>query len=164
MLIIKRVIAYFIDILIILLYAFALMQITIAIGFDNIIEGPIEGQVVGLISLTIPAFLYLYLSESGKWKATLGKKIMGLQIEAAKNSDVLIRNILKMLPWEIAHTGVHWMLNGGNLDDISMIIWVLLILPQVLVLLYAFGLVRTNGKQTLYDQWAGTEVELQVKK
>jgi len=160
MLILKRITAYFIDNLIILLYAFLLLQITLLVSDPGDIKGPIQGQLVGFITLTLPAFLYLYLFEKSSWKATLGKRIMKIEVQSNSNLQLLKRNVLKMLPWEIAHTGIHWLINGVDPENVPLIIWVLLILPQLMVIAYVFGLVRSNGSQTLYDRWAGTEVEM----
>ena len=66
---------------------------------------------VGITILTVlPYFAYLYLSESREPHATWGKRRAGLAVtdgeEASpKNSAVLIRNVVKVMPWQLGHMG-----------------------------------------------------------
>jgi uncharacterized RDD family membrane protein YckC len=158
LLIIKRAIATFIDYLIIGSYAFILWAI-----FSNMsipVLGPIEGQLIGLMSLTIPAFLYVYLTEKGRHKATLGKRILKIKLRTSTNeSSIFIRNFLKFLPWELAHTGIHWLFYYENKGlQIPLWVWALMVSPQILVFGYFISLFFNKGERTIYDRLAKTSV------
>ena len=106
-----------IDYTLILLYAFILifisLKIQVAFGLGFYVLTPVKGQIIGFLALTLPVFLYFFLSESGSGKATIGKRINKINPSSIvkpelTTSQIFTRNILKLIPWEIAHTGVHW--------------------------------------------------------
>ncbi len=73
---VRRVLAWFIDLGIIGLYALLLFGLTtLVLSTSDIIvtQNPILGQLIGLITLTIPVVLYFYLSEKSSHSATIGK-------------------------------------------------------------------------------------------
>lgn len=121
---------------------------------------PIEGQIVGFISLTLPVFLYFYLTEKSKAAATLGKRVLKIKVKSLHSSgSIFMRNFIKFLPWEIAHVGGHWMgYYTNHAIDPPLWVWIVLIIPQLTVLYYMFSIVRTKGDSSLYDRIAGTEI------
>lgn len=161
-LILKRTVAYFIDYFLILLYAITLLFVTLSIAPDDYSLSPIQGQLVALISLTIPAYFYLVLSESGKQCATIGKRIMRLKVTEQSiqhRKNIWLRNLIKLLPWEIAHTGVQWAFyyNNQNVDP-PMWTMILFIVAQSLVFLYFMGTFIFKGEATFYDKLSNTKV------
>ena len=159
----RRFIAFVIDYLVILLYATFLWGLSLWLykPFDisSIRISPVEGQVLGLVSLTIPVFLYHYLMESSSKMGTIGKLKMGIQVAANKRSQVFWRNLIKFLPWELAHLGVHQIRYFSNQEAEAPIwIWLFLLLPQLLVIMYLITIFRTKGTSSLYDRLAGTTV------
>ena len=65
---------------------------------------------MNLVSLTmvLPVFLYSTIMESGKKHATIGKQKMKLvvasiYIKPLKVWQIVLRNIIKFLPWQLAH-------------------------------------------------------------
>jgi uncharacterized RDD family membrane protein YckC len=131
-------------------------------AFGEMELDPLQGQMVGFISLTIPVFLYFYLSERGKIKATIGKRLMNIQVNSLQGRhkrNILVRNMLKFLPWEIAHVGVHWIVfYSSNHIETPMWVWIILILPQLIVLTYMVSIVVSKGRGGMYDQFASTSV------
>lgn len=165
MLIKKRLIAALIDYLVILLYGFILYSVTTNIyTLDELSTNtnPINGQLIGFVSLTLPVFLYFYLMEASNLKATLGKMALKIQVESKKGS-VLKRNILKFLPWEIAHTGLHWMYyyNSNDTNEPHWL-WVLLIVPQLIAIIYFISILHTKGTSGIYDCLAKTNIKLKA--
>lgn len=157
----KRLVAYLIDCLVVLLYAgiLALVSLQIHHAMDNALTNtnPFIGQLVGFVSLTIPAFLYFFLTERSAKRATIGKRIMKLKIDG--DGSIFLRNFLKLLPWEIAHTGVYWLFYYSNQNAEPPIwVWILLILPQLMVLVYATSILVYKGESSLYDKIANTKV------
>ena len=159
-LLIKRVIAFGIDYLIIVFYAMLLFGITTLVNPGNI--NPILGQFVGFFTLTLPVFLYFYLTERSIYKGTIGKRVMGISViinQQGSSRNILIRNILKFLPWEIAHIGVHWVVYYSKMEIAPPNwVWVVLILPQIITFGYLISLVIYKGEYSFYDKIANTKV------
>ncbi len=157
-LLLRRVLAGVIDYGIVLVYAGTLFLIVTTIpSLNRALEtsNPIIGQLIGLISLTLPAFFYFYQFENGEQNATVGKRLTKIKLQ--QSGSVLKRNILKFLPWEIAHTGVHWLIfYSNNQIDIPVWVWTCLIIPQAVVSFYALSIVLSHGKYSLYDRWSQT--------
>lgn len=163
----KRILAFLIDYTLIILYTLVLAGISMLIHKITSAEpgvlNPLSGQVVGFFTLTLPVFLYFYLTEHGSMSATIGKNKMGLIVKAYQSkfsNQVFIRNVFKFIPWEMAHTGVHWIVYY-SLQEVNPPSWVLVILtmPQLIVIAYIISIVASNGKSSIYDKWAGTRVE-----
>ena len=154
-LILKRLIAFIIDYLLILIYLFLLFGITIFIGPKPL--GPVSGQLLGFISVTVPVFLYFFLMEN-KFGATIGKFFMEISINPEKG-NLFNRNLCKFLPWEVAHFGIHWIYYFIRLDIQPPVwVWISLIFPQIVVIVYFISIVLTSGKSSVYDKFAQTEV------
>ncbi|WP_223034120.1 RDD family protein [Hanstruepera marina] len=161
MLLRKRILAALIDYIIILVYGLILFSISITlVPFDELSKktDPVHGQLIGFFSLTLPVILYFYIMESSKLKASLGK--LALKIHVGSNGgSVLKRTILKFLPWEVAHLGVHWIyFYEFQNHSVPLWVWIVLILPQAVSLLYFFSIVYSKGKSSLYDQMAHTSI------
>ena len=166
-LVIKRILAFFIDYLVGVVYALLLYIVSISF-FDsnelneNVSYDPVLGQLIGFFSLTLPVFLYSFLTENSNWRSTLGKKLQKLIVESHtvnRFEAILKRNILKYLPWEIAHTGIHWLFYFDSINaQTPTWVWLLLILPQVTIIFYMAGILVKHGKQSLYDIIAKTKI------
>lgn len=147
-LLIKRGVAFGIDYLIIAIYIALLIGITSLIKPENI--NPIKGQFIGFITLTLPVFLYFYLTERSTYKGTIGKRIMNISViinQEGSNRPILVKNILKFLPWEIAHIGVQWIVYYSKMEvDPPNWVWAALILPQIIVIGYIISLVVYKGE------------------
>ena len=162
----KRFLAFMIDYLIIISYVLLLFLITTNIykyfNVDTASITPITGQIIAFISLTIPVFLYSYFLESSKHQATIGKRIMNIFVTnnwSDRNGSILLRNILKFLPWEVAHLGIHWVIYYSDLG-IDPPIWVMivLIIPQIVIVVYLISIFLHKGTSSLYDKLANTSV------
>lgn len=121
---------------------------------SNLNLNPFLGQFIGFISLTLPIICYSWWMENSSWKGTLGKRLLQLKIISKKNSaqSLLLRNILKYLPWELAHFGVHWLFYYISLNKtIPLWNWIMLILPQMIVILYFVSIWNSGGTKSAYD-------------
>lgn len=167
----RRILAFLIDYLLITGYAMFLLVTALLVvrltGGEMTAPDPVNGQLIGFFTLTLPVFLYFYLMESGKRRATFGKSKMGLVVRIPQQTGVqgpgiFIRNLLKFLPWEVAHTGVHWIVYYSLMEQYPPVwVYVVLILPQLTILLYFLSMVLSGGDSTLYDRAARTRVILQ---
>ena len=157
-LITKRIVAIAIDYMFVALYAVLLFVVAVTF-FETNDVGPINGQIIGFLSLTLPVFLYFYLSEKSKRRATLGKKILKISVDSHQNKNIFYRNVLKFLPWEIAHIGMHWMYYFSNQEAKEPIwVWIVLLLPQIVVIIYIVSLFLNKGSATIYDKIAKTKI------
>lgn len=97
-------------------------------------------------------------------KATIGKKVVKLIVIAQDNEtkkSILTRNLLKYLPWEIAHTGVHWLMYfDSTSNEIPIWTWFLLIVPQVLVVIYFVSILLSKGQTSIYNRILGIKLQL----
>ncbi len=160
-----RILASIIDYAILAIYAtglFFVANLFFSVFNWSTLLNPIIGQLIGFLTLTFPVITYSYLTEKSNWRGTIGKKLQKLivltdQNKSAKN--ILIRNVLKFLPWELAHTGVHWTLyyNSTGIET-PLWTWVILILPQVFVLGYFVSILISKGESSLYDKISKTKI------
>lgn len=164
MLILKRFLAFTIDYLIIISYAFLLFTIvnlsSSVFNFNIETTNPIKSQIIAFFTLTLPVFLYTVLTERSLKQGTIGKRVMKIKIKAEKK-NILKRNFLKFLPWEIAHTGVHWMYFYGkkNLDSPAWVLF-LLIVPQLIIIVYIISIIYTKGSISLYDKFSSSRITI----
>jgi uncharacterized RDD family membrane protein YckC len=164
---IHRIFAWTIDFGIIVLYAILLFAVT-SLFLDVRQAGlnPYFGQLIGFLTLTLPVITYSYLTEKGNWKATIGKRVLNLIVltpENKANKSIMIRNLLKYLPWELAHTGVHWIIYFESVGRETPIwTWIILIVPQVLVFVYFISIILSKGQSSVYDRISGTKLQLRT--
>jgi len=162
---IHRIFAWTIDFGIIVLYAVLLFIVTsLFFDFRQVDLNPYFGQLIGFLTMTFPVFTYSYLTEKSKWKATLGKRILNLKVLTSGNrttKSVLLRNVLKYLPWELAHTGVHWIIYFEKVGiETPIWTWVILIVPQIMVFIYFVTIILSKGQDSIYDKISGTRLQL----
>ena len=162
-LILKRFLAWMVDWSIVAVYGCAVFGIVTALSSMEIITlravHPVKGQAIGFFTLTLPVILYCIFTEAGMKHATVGKRIMKIEImgNPLTTGEIVLRNVIKFLPWEVAHAGVLW-INYIKTAETPIWIWLLLIGPQVLVVIYAMSIVATKGSRSVYDMIAGTRV------
>lgn len=163
----KRIMAFFADYVFIVLYSAALFGVVYALraifGID--LQLSLTGSVLfDFVVLTLPVIAYFILTESGGKQGSLGKQIIKIKVYGTNTvqaplKSVITRNLLKFLPWEMAHIGVRWLKytsDKGAMPETG--IWMLLLIPQLLLLVYFFSIMLGNGRQSVYDKAAGTQV------
>jgi len=171
-LLIRRFIAFGIDYILILLYAGLLFLSSLLFQYLSAKQlsepSPLKGQLIGFFLLTLPVFLYFLLSEKSKQKGTIGKRVSKIRVEMVGNKpaatqQLFIRSFLKFLPWEIAHTGVHWVLfYSRNNEQTPFWVYALLIVPQLAAIFYFITIILTKGNGSFYDKVAGTKISLKA--
>lgn len=110
------------------------------------------------LTLGAPTFLYLTLSEAFGWRATIGKRALGLRADGHV-LRVALRNGLKLLPIELISCGIWFgsavpLVTGPNAFG-----WTLIALAITLFIL-SFGLLFIGDSRTHYDRLSGTSVHL----
>jgi uncharacterized RDD family membrane protein YckC len=169
--ILKRLVALLIDYCVIVLYAVCLFGLAIAF-YTHMFGGPpdlnvigrAKSQALGFVTLTVPIGVYLFLTESGKRHATFGKRAMKLVVASVKAKNVtkkqiLIRTIVKLLPWEIAHTFV-WQVTYYTQQGGTPPLWVMagLTVSNVLPVVYVAIVLFRKDHCGPHDLTAGTIV------
>ena len=130
-------------------------------SFENV--DAVSGELIGFTSLTLPVILYFTFSENSKHAGTFGKRKLNLQVVAEDLSDtkfgqLLIRNFIKFLPWELAHFFI-FRLYQFNRNDIQPPAWIFagLIISQALALAY-LSLLFLKGHRSIYEFLSSTRV------
>ena len=161
----KRILASTIDYAIITGYAgilFLCINIISSIFNLKLSENPVIGQFIGFMTLTLPVITYSYLTEKSDWRGTIGKRLQKVVVLTNQNEiskSILLRSILKYLPWEIAHTGVHWIVYySSNSIETPLWVWVVLILPQIISVVYFISIVVSRGESSIYDRISMTRI------
>ena len=126
--------------------------------------GPAQGQLIGFTTLTLPVIGYFTLSEYSRYAGTIGKRTCGLVVVAADASkarlpQLLVRNLIKFLPWELAHFFVFQLFHSTRANQ-EPPAWVLagLIAAQGMALLYLVSLVASKHKRSIYEGLSRTKV------
>jgi uncharacterized RDD family membrane protein YckC len=164
----KRVKAFAIDYLIILLYVGILFLITLSVSRILSLNperlSPFKAQLLGFTTLTLPVVLYFTLLERSKHAASIGKRKTRLQVVSSGGTkaalgQLILRNCIKFLPWEFAHFFVFRLFSFLRLDA-QPPDWVLtgLVLSQGLAVLYLICLVVSKNNRSIYEWLSGTKV------
>lgn len=163
----KRVAAYVIDYGVIAVWIALLffaansgwLGIQVEGRLDSAARWAIQGQA--FLMLTLPVYLYFTLSESFGRKATLGKRALGLRVDGSP-SHTAFRNVLKFLPWELAHTGIWHGMAVPFVTEPNRFGMSLFALSLVIASLYVLSLFIGDGR-TPYDRLSGTSVSRKLR-
>jgi len=162
--------AFIIDYVIILIYIGLLLGATLLVSnvfklkLDNL--SPVAGEVIAFVTLTLPVILYFTLSENGKYAGTIGKRKLGLHVVGKTSTtatawQLLIRNCIKFLPWELAHFFIFQLFYFTSTDQTSPD-WVLvgLIASQLLAIIYLLFMIFNKNNRSIYELFSQTKVVL----
>lgn len=108
---VRRSLAFALDWLVVVLWGCMLFGgvMIAASGNPPRPENPWAAQAIGLLTMTVPVTLYFALCEGSAWRASLGKRALGLVVsretgERLPLRSALLRNAVKFVPWECGHT------------------------------------------------------------
>ena len=113
--------------------------------------------------------IYLYVTEVGTRQETIGKIKVGMRVVtleggAPSKISILMRTIVKLLPWEIAHTFI-WQMQyvfyqSGYEADVPIWIFAGLSVSMILVIIYVAMIALRQDGRAPHDLVAGTRVDL----
>lgn len=168
-----RIIAYLIDALLVYFVFVVISQNLIFVPIRQMISGSEQWFVSGwkteiytLLTISLPIWLYFGLCEISPWRATIGKRILKLQTldQVSQHritvGQTIIRTVIKMLPWEIAHLT----------NNLPIPIWFdpnpgfrfgFVLVPLLAMIYFAMMLIMKNN-QSLHDLIAKTIVVRRV--
>ena len=163
----KRVSAYLADSILIFAWIGALTFIGFTWGeslFDGLEGATLQwaGHAFSFFALTAPVILYFALLEASPLQASLGKAWRRLELVDASGKRAglgrtLLRNALKFLPWELAHSAIWHVPGQPFVDPVPTFNIGVHVLAISLACLYVLSLFRGSGR-TPYDLIAGTRV------
>ncbi len=165
---IERTLAYFIDCII----AFTVIMLIIQWGIlsrlrdsfgitETWFHSSINMQLYVLTTISIPVWIYFGCFDSNKSNGTFGKRIFKLNVKDNQNQKIgfsksLLRTILKLLPWEIAHIGV--IFPKPMYYENEPMIRILSYVGIFLFAIYVISIWTDSRKRTIYDKVLGTIV------
>jgi uncharacterized RDD family membrane protein YckC len=166
----RRVAAWLLDYLILAAYlvvltagSLGLLASPLHVAFTDALSRPLTAELGGFLLLTLPVVLYFALLEASPWRATIGKRTLGVIVtsldgERLPVARALVREAIRFLPWEISHALV-WQVvltQGGR----SFPPWIAVGfgLVYLLVITYLVTLFIGSTHRTLYDRLAGSVV------
>ena len=167
--IVRRVIAYLIDSVLVFVVFIMLTQTfffgpvrPLVIGSENWFRSGWNTELYTLLTISFPTWLYFSLFEFSSWQATPGKRLLKLKTLDQLGGNRLtlfqavIRTLVKLAPWEIAHLT----------NNLPVPMWydptpgfrIGFIVVPVLILFYVGLAFATQNKQSLHDLIAKTVV------
>jgi uncharacterized RDD family membrane protein YckC len=127
------------------------------IDLEPVWSRPIAADLVLTLITVVPYFLYLVATESGPAHATWGKRRSQLIVEGTDGSPaqprrIVVRNLVKVLPWQFGHMAAMRFVTGEQLGlavafNTTSLILLIAVAGPVLV-----------GRRGLHDRIAGTSV------
>lgn len=134
-------------------------------GYANWLElGTGIAQLLGFVVLVFPVGVYLLLTEASTRQATLGKRVLRMRVVERDGSRasfwrILVRTVVKLLPWEIAHFFV-WHTVAAVSDGGAFPAWLVagLIFADLLPVAYVITVLLQPQGRGPHDLVAGTRV------
>ena len=122
----------------------------------------IAGHAFSFAVLTLPVILYFSILEASPLKGTIGRRLAGLVVtdpagERAGLGRALMRNIVKFLPWEIAHAAI-WHQPGRPFVDAMPPLNMAICVLAIAAVLINLSMMWTPGGRTIHDRIAGSRV------
>jgi uncharacterized RDD family membrane protein YckC len=117
-------------------------------------------DAIAFATTVLPVWLYLTAAESGATQATWGKRRMGLRITTNTGgrpglSPVMVRNAVKLLPWQLAHIAVARLILGVHAPVLIAVTYTLSLVIPVVSIAMAW---RGPAGRALHDYVTGTRV------
>lgn len=121
---------------------------------------PALTDVVAFTLSVLPVGVYLSVTEGGARHATWGKRWTRLRVVTAAGGPpglgrAVIRNAVKLLPWELAHLAVGRLILGV---DQPMTIGITYALSVLITIVSIVMVARDPLRRALHDRAAGTRV------
>ena len=166
----RRVGAYLLDILLCYGVIFVPLQLLIYTPIDHLMGNRLATHagwlaMYTILTISLPVWLYFIGCERSPWRATVGKRLFGLQVTSDSTNhlphttQIILRNGAKLLPWEMAHLAINIPFNLWLFPEQAVAPWRygLIGLAYLLIFAYLITAVRTPS-QALYDRLLQTAV------
>lgn len=128
------------------------------IDLSRVWSVPLAADVAVALLTVLPYLLYLLKTESGRHRATWGKRRGGLVVRLGQGSrgrrEVIVRNVVKVIPWQLGHMAA--MRFAGAEDGVPVA--AIVCFTTSMALLAAIVVPVLRGGRGLHDRLAGTAV------
>jgi len=153
--------AVLIDYFCIIIYLIMLFVISMGLYFyvndevPNYTEASLH--VISFFTTFLPVVLYYSIIEGLYSYQSFGKKLMKLQVKYKSHPirSSFIRNIIKFLPWQIAHIAI---IIGAYHGYDLIVVNILLIIASLLPVLYILMIIFNHNHRSLGDILANADV------
>lgn len=154
-----RVAAFAIDWVVIAVWGGSMFGLVMVFsnGKPSSFSDPWVSQGVGFLVMTLPVTLYFGISERSRFRASIGKALVGLRVgtpdgELLTLRQSLTRTICKFAPWELGHLVAQQAMFSG---EQGIPTWVYLPMSMSFLLpLWWVGSLLMKGSAP-YDAWVG---------
>ena len=168
----RRCAAYALDCLIVFLVTIVLFQgltwiLTQGAWWDNL-RTWIAAQGWIMLSVVVPTWLYFSFAEASPWRATIGKRLLGLKVADTNGKRLslpraLLRNFFKLIPWVFFHVALfapspRGLSVLGQLPASMEWWWSFLIIGDILSFVYLLTPLFNGGQHSIHDLLAGTRI------
>lgn len=135
-------------------------------GFANWLAwGTTMAQLAGFVVLVLPVGVYLFATESSARQATVGKRTLRMRVVAldgtrASRARILVRTVVKLLPWEIAHFFVWNVVDVATSGTVTFPGWLVagLVVADTIPVVYVLVVALQRDRRGPHDLAAGTRV------
>ena len=168
----KRTVAYLIDsslgfgIAMLLIQWAILKPLRPLLGInDEFFKQSWNMEIYVLLTISLPVYLFFTFFDSSTKMGTPGKLLFRLKVTDSEGTRLsfkkaLIRSIVKLLPWEIAHIGIIFPMPVYYTENPE--IRMLSIVGLFIMLIYFISIAINKKSLSLYDQLIGTQVVRKV--
>ena len=163
-LILKRSTAYILDIVILFVVLAPVgFFIQWLVGIPMPETGPELARTI-LWNFSIPSWLYFILSDSSPRGATLGKRLLKLQVIRTNQERVpffsaVWRTAVKLLPWELVH--IFGFALSVDFTQVTATQTSGMILANLLLVVYVILFIVSRGRRSVHDYVVQTEVVME---
>lgn len=125
---------------------------------------PLGIEAFVLLTVSLPSWLYFILGDASAGGATIGKRALRMRVvqvdgNRARLSRVVLRTLVKMIPWELTHTALLVpvpLFAAGAVPTLEQTIRLALVYAVLFVQLGV--VIKTGGTRGLHDLAAETRV------
>ena len=128
------------------------------LDLSDVWTNPVTADLAVTALTVLPYLVYLVVSEAGPGRATLGKRRGGMVVSGRSGHKpatwrVVVRNLVKVLPWQLGHMGTMRLATVEQVTTSAMVLEV-----GSLALLAAVVVPILLGRRGVHDLAAGTRV------
>jgi uncharacterized RDD family membrane protein YckC len=157
----RRAAAYLVDILLLFAILAPAGQLLLWLfGAAPPQTGPAIARVI-LWNFSAPAWLYFFIGDWSASGATLGKRLLKIQVTGTGGKRLgvgraLARTVIKLLPWELVHLSAFAL--SADLSQFSPTQIIGVSAANLLTVVYLGVAVATRGRRSVHDYVAGAQV------
>lgn len=159
-LLLRRIAAYLLDILLLFAVLAPLGQVILRLLGRTPSSSP-EIALTILWNFSLPVWLYFAAGDCSAGGATLGKRLLRIQVRTERGEQVrlgraLARTAVKLLPWELTHISAFAL--SADLTALGPLQVAGIALANLLALSYLVVAIATGGRRSVHDYLAATAV------